>query len=79
MKSENGIPYMKIQRLRFIDLLLGHYGMVSKAVIEDYFGLSQGTVSEDFADYLDFAPRNMQYNHSKRRYERTTEFKRVWP
>jgi len=68
----------QLQRLRFIDAILYHYGYLNRAVIMDFFGLSTPQVSLDIAAYIAAAPNNLIYNESARHYECTTEFARVF-
>lgn len=64
------------QRLRFIDIVLEHYGWVQRQVLMDQFGISTPQSSMDIHVYLDVAAGNMEYNKTTRRYERQPKFKR---
>jgi hypothetical protein len=68
-----------LMRLQFIDCMLGHYGTINRAVIEDYFALSTPQASADIGLYLQHAPGNAEYDRSARTYRRTADFMRLWP
>jgi len=67
----------QLQRLRFIDFLLDHYGQFNRAVIMDYFGMSKPQASLDIQAYIQLAPGNVEYNRSRKYYERTTQYERA--
>lgn len=69
----------QLVRLRFIDMLLEHYGTFNRAIVMDYFGLSTPQVSLDIQAYLVLAPQNAYYNRSGRYYERTDNYVRALP
>ena len=66
------------QRLRLIDFLLCHYGMLNRSAIEDYFGVSTPQASSDIRLYLQRAPANATYDKSRKAYVRTQSFHRLW-
>jgi transcriptional antiterminator len=66
-------------RLRFIDFLLDHYGVINRAQLADYFGLSTQQVSLDIARYQEHAPGNIEYDLSAKTYRRAPGFRRVFP
>lgn len=68
-----------MQRLRLIDFLLDHYGMVNRSAIMDYFGVSTPQASMDIREYLKLAPDNMTYDRTTRVYRRNVGFTRVIP
>jgi hypothetical protein len=66
------------QRLRFIDAMLHLYGHVNREALIFFFCVSTPQASADLNDYLAIAPKNMAYNKSNKRYERTPEFVSYW-
>jgi hypothetical protein len=68
-----------LARLRFIDLVLDHYGTLNRAIIMDYFGISQPQASLDIRAYLDQAPHNIDYDSSLKLYRRTPLYVRKFP
>jgi hypothetical protein len=66
-------------RLRFIDLILQHYGSIRRAVLMDYFGISSPQASADFGEYQKVADGNMKYDMKAKMYVRTESFKRKFP
>lgn len=65
-------------RMRFIEVLLEHYGTINRKLLEDYFELSTPQVSLDFQHYQAHAPLNMEYDKSSKCYRRGPFFQRVW-
>lgn len=72
------IPYAVVQRLRMIDTLLFHEMPFNRDFIASYFGISNVQVAADVKLYNEIAPKNMKYNMSKRHFESTIDFQRVW-
>jgi hypothetical protein len=70
--------YAVEQRLRLIDFLLHHYGSVSRGELVDFFGIGEATATRDFALYADMAPGNALLNKSKKRWVKSSTFKRVY-
>jgi len=68
-----------VQRLRFIDFLLAHFGHFNRKHLMDYFGLSVAQVSSDISEYLILCPENCVYDKSRREYIPTTNFQRKFP
>lgn len=66
------------QRLRLIDFLLYHYGVVSRAELTDYFGIAGAQASRDFAQYNKLAPTNALINQSSKKWVRSDTFKRLF-
>lgn len=67
--------YAVRERLRMIDFLLEHYGNVSRAEIQDYFGVGPATATRDFHQYMNAYPGNALLNQSSKRYVRAETFK----
>ncbi len=67
--------YAVRERLRLIDFLLKHYGSVSRAEIEDYFGIGPATATRDFQLYTKANPGNALLNPTSKRYVRAETFK----
>jgi hypothetical protein len=65
--------------MRFVDFLLAEYGTINRSALMNYFGISAPQASNDFATYMEIAPRNMVYDLSSKTYRRTREFERVYP
>lgn len=72
------IPYAVMQRLRFIDFLMAHYGEINRSAVVNYFGVSHPTASNDFKLYMNLAPNNMAYDAQLKSYRRSPLFKQVW-
>lgn len=68
-----------LERLRFIDFMLDHFGTIQRGHLCDYFGISQPQASNDFAHYQNIAPANMAYDLSARAYKKTDAFVRQLP
>lgn len=68
-----------LERLRFIDFTLDHFGMIRRGHLMDYFGISQQQASNDLAHYQGIAPANMAYDLSARAYRKTEAFARQLP
>jgi hypothetical protein len=68
-----------LERLRFIDFTLDHFGMIRREHIVDYFGLSMPQASNDLGQYQVIAPANMAYDLSARAYRKTPAFVRQLP
>lgn len=66
--------YAVRERLRMIDFLLKHYGNVSRAEIQDYFGVGPATATRDFQQYMNAHPGNALLNQSSKRYVRAETF-----
>lgn len=69
----------RFERLRFIDFVLEHFGVIQRGHLMDYFGISLPQASHDFAHYQDIAPGNMEYDVSARTYKKTAAFVRQMP
>lgn len=68
-----------LERLRFIDFVLDHFGTINRAHLMDYFGISTPQASGDLAQYENIAPGNMVYDSSARAYRKTDAFMRQMP
>lgn len=68
-----------LERLRFVDFTLDHFGMVRRGHLVDYFGISEPQATRDLAQYLAVAPANMVYDLSARAYRKTEAFARQLP
>jgi hypothetical protein len=64
------------QRLRFIDIVLQHYGWLRRQVLMDQFGISTQQASMDIQVYLDVAQGNMEYDNNAKLYRRCEGFTR---
>lgn len=64
------------QRLRMsaMESLIKEYGYISRKVLCDLFGVSGPQVTRDLSVYREFAPANLNYNTSMKRYERAPVF-----
>lgn len=71
--------YAVQQRLRLIDLMLGHFGYAGPQQISDYFGISRPAASLDFTKYNELNPGNAYYNHSTLCWIASDDFKRAYP
>lgn len=70
--------YALEQRLRLIDFLLAHYGIVNRSTLMDYFAISTPQASLDIREYLRIAPRNAEYDKSAKTYRRCAGFVRKY-
>jgi hypothetical protein len=68
-----------LARLRFIDFLIEHFGLVRRRHIMDYFGVSMPQASNDLAKYRLAAPDNLTYDTTVRAWLRADGFARVFP
>lgn len=68
-----------LERLRFIDFMLDHFGMIQRGHLVDYFGISLPQATSDFGQYQDIAPANMVYDSSARAYKKAAAFIRQLP
>lgn len=68
-----------LERLRFIDFTLEYFGVIRRAHLMDYFGISLPQASNDFAHYQNIAPANMEYDIHARTYRKTAAFVRQLP
>lgn len=68
-----------LERLRFIDFTLDHFGLIQRAHLIDYFGISEPQASNDFSHYKSIAPANMAYDLTARAYRKTDAFARQLP
>lgn len=68
-----------LERLRFIDFMLDHFGIVQRRHVMDYFGLSQPQASLDLAEYKAIAPANLEYDMTAKAYRKTASFIRQLP
>lgn len=75
----NGLNYAVEQRVRFIDLLLAHYGTIRRGVLSDFYGISIPQASLDLRLYGELAPDNMAYDMRAKLYRRTERFERLYP
>lgn len=73
------LKYAVEQRLRLIDFLLFHYGSVSRAEVQDYFGTAPSCATRDFREYEKLAPGNAVLDQSSKRYVKGCDFKRAFP
>ncbi len=62
------------QRLEFIEFRLFWEGRVNRSDITDMFGVSVPQASSDLAQYREFAPTNIHYDASEKRYLPTPDF-----
>lgn len=79
MSTARTIPYAVLQRLRLIDAVLQHAGIVHRGLLVDYFGISVPQASLDLKQYRELAPANAVYDHAHRAHVRLPGFVRVWP
>jgi len=68
-----------VLRLRFMECMLRHYGLFSRFLLVDYFGISAPQASRDIAQYKLLADGNMLYDLKHRRYVISAEFVPLWP
>jgi hypothetical protein len=70
--------YAQTQRLRYIEILVDHYGQINRAVIMEYFGVSVPQATKDLKNYMKIAPDNIRYCTSKKAYLKNPEFERAF-
>jgi hypothetical protein len=73
----NDINLKHLERLRFIDFLLDHYGMVDRSALVDYFGIGPAQATRDLRQYAAMAPGNMVLNQSTKKYLRAETYARM--
>lgn len=66
------------ERLRFIEFLLIQYGHVNRSALMRYFGISMPQAALDLKAYRAYAPGNMTYDATGKRYTRADNFARVY-
>ena len=66
------------KRLRTIDLLVDHYGTISRAVIMNMFGISPACATRDFAAYRQAAPDNLVFDSKSKTYHKAVGFRRIF-
>lgn len=65
------------QRMFFIDSLVDHYGYINRAVLMDFFGISEPQASIDLREYMKIAPTNLVYSLSEKAYKKSSLFERI--
>ncbi|MDE0679408.1 MAG: WYL domain-containing protein [Gammaproteobacteria bacterium] len=68
----------RVERLRFIELLLYFGGSVNREDLTNRFGISKASASNLLSAYGQLAPHNLTYNVRKKRYEIASTFKAVF-
>lgn len=68
----------RIERLRFIELLLYFNGSVNRDDLINRFGISKASASNLLSAYSQLAPNNLAYNVRLKRYEIDREFRAVF-
>ena len=68
----------RIERLRFIELLLYFNGSVNRDDLINRFGISKASASNLLSAYSQSAPNNLTYNVRLKRYEIARSFKAVF-
>lgn len=68
----------RIERLRFIELLLYFNGTVNRDDLINRFGISKASASNLLSAYSQLAPNNLAYNVHLKRYEIDREFRAVF-
>lgn len=76
--SSNSLRWGVEQRLEFIEFRLFWEGVVNRADITSYFGVSVPQASLDLAKYLELAPKNLSYDRSGKRYVASPNFKPIF-
>ena len=69
------ISYAQKQRLAFIDFSLFFKGHLSRHDVLERFEVGLSAASRDFTLYKEFAPHNLKYDNSVRRYFQADSFK----
>lgn len=65
---------MKLEPLKFIDLLLMYRGYLGRSDLTNILGVAPASATRAFADYRKLYPHNIEYDVSKTRYSITNEF-----
>ena len=68
----------RVERLRFIELLLYFGGSVNREDLVNRFGISKASASNLLSAYGQLAPHNLTYNVRQKRYEIASTFKAVF-
>lgn len=76
--SANSLRWGVEQRLEFIEFRLFWEGVVNRADITSYFGVSVPQASLDLAKYLELAPKNLSYDRSGKRYVASSDFNPIF-
>lgn len=72
------LNYAATMRLRFIEVVLDHYGHFNRSSLMDYFGISTPQAAIDIRDYKTLAPGNLEYDKGGKRYVKADTFKRFF-
>ena len=72
-------PWGQERRLEFIDFRLRWDGKLNRSDLVGHFGISVPQASADIASYLEFAPRNLEYDRRERVYVATPGFSPAFP
>jgi hypothetical protein len=68
-------PWGQDRRLEFIEFRLLWDGKINRGEVAEYFNISVQQASLDFAQYLDLAKHNMEYDRHEKVYRATERFK----
>jgi len=77
MKQEKIKPALR-RRYEFIEFQLLWEGVIGRQLLKDKFGISPQQATLDLTSYLDFAPKNMEYDPRQRTYVARTSFSPVF-
>jgi len=77
-KPTKDLAWSALQRLQFIEFRLLWEGHVNRSDLIEAFGISVPQSTLDFREYLERAPRNMDYDKRRKHYFPTTTFTPVF-
>ena len=77
-RATEHIAYAQRERLAFIEVRVYFCGAVTRAQIEDRFGVKPAASARDLIAYRELAPGNLHYNAARRCYQPTPEFAPVF-
>ncbi len=66
------------QRMRFIDYIINHFGLINRKHLSDYFGIAEAQATRDFKMYEHMAPGNVVYSGRDKCWLRGPDFKRLY-
>ena len=77
-QASRHIAYAQRERLAFIEVRSYFYGDLTRAHIEERFGVKPAASARDLIAYRDIAPDNLRYNAAQRCYQPTASFQPVF-
>lgn len=77
-QASRHIAYAQRERLAFIEVRSYFHGDLTRAHIEERFGVKPAASARDLIAYRDIVPDNLRYNAAQRCYQPTASFQPVF-